>query len=57
MKKHKEVRAIQVRIMLSVGGTEGLCVWDGAHGGRPRVAHHILGLGGHCKGVYLIQIC
>ena len=55
MKKHKESR-VKVRIMLGVGGTEGLCDWDGAHGGGPRVARHFLDRGGCYQGVYLIRI-
>lgn len=30
-KKHKGMRAIKVRVMLRVGGADGLCGWDGTH--------------------------
>lgn len=36
-KKHKGMRAIKVRVMLRVGGADGLCGWvghtEGASGG------------------------
>lgn len=44
--------AIKVRKTLTVGGTEGLCDWDEAHGRGPMVACHILflDLGGGYRG-------
>ena len=41
MKKHKEVSAIKVRIMLTVGGTKRLCDGDGTHRGGPMVSHSV----------------